>query len=313
MHENRPELAAFCAPAAAYCGPRRTIIGSLLVVLLPALLIAALAAGLYYALIPWRESQQIGSGYSLLFQATSFGTEVARGQTPRSVVILLGLVLIIVPSLWFVLRKLHHRPLRSLFGASGRLNWRHFWVGLGVVLAASLLRPSLYLGETPSLALPTLSWMSWMLIAVPVLLAQCTTEELFFRGYLQQQLAARFASHWAWLVLPSVLFGLLHYNAAAPSLFNWLNMGALAMMGAMAADVTARTGNLGAAIGLHFGNNLYLLMLHAKFSAMNGLALTQSTPPQTMAALVFSPIEHLIPLVIAYSIYRKRIAPKADG
>lgn len=310
MHENLPQLAAYCAPASAYCGPRRTLAGSILTVMLPVLVIGAVLAGFYWVLIPWREAQQIGSGYVLAFRATSLATEALQGRSPRGVLMLLALVLVTVPSLWFVLNKLHHRPLRSVFGPSLRLNWRHVGIGTAVVLAAALLRPSLYIDGLPSLATPPATWLIWLPIALPILFAQCLTEEMFFRGYLQQQLAARFASRWAWLVLPSALFGLIHYNSGAPVFLNWMNIAALGIMGALAADVTARTGNLGAAVGLHFGNNLYLVLLHAQYNNMNGLALLESPPPSTVGGLVLGPIEHVLPLFILYMVYRNLTAAR---
>jgi membrane protease YdiL (CAAX protease family) len=313
MHENLPQLAAYCAPASAYCGPRRTLAGSLLTVLLPALVIGALSAGFYLVLIPWLEGRQMGSGYVLLFRATSLVTEAMQGQSPRGVLMVLTVVLVTLPSLWLVLNKLHHRPLRSVFGPSLRLNWRDVAIGAVVVLGAALLRPSLYTDGLPSLTIPPATWLIWLPIALPILFAQCLTEEMFFRGYLQQQLAARFASRWAWLVLPSVLFSLIHYNSGAPALLNWMNIAALAIMGAMAADVTARTGNLGAAVGLHFGNNLYLVLLHTQYNTMNGLALMQSPPPSTLGGLILAPIEHVLPLLFAYMIYRNLTAPRAHA
>ncbi|MEX0968820.1 MAG: CPBP family intramembrane glutamic endopeptidase [Paracoccaceae bacterium] len=309
MHTHKPPFDAYCAPAAAYCGPRRTIAGGLAVVLLPALVVLALAAGFFYLLIPYYEAQQMGSGYVMLVRATSLGTEISRGQTPRAVLFVVGLVLIVLPSLWLVLRRLHHRPLRSLFGAGLRLNWRHMALGFGVVALASLLRPGLYLGAFPQLAMPAIDWAALMLIALPLIFAQALTEELFFRGYLQQQLAARFASPLVWLLIPALLYGLIHYRTGTDPLPLWLNIGLMAALGAMAADVTARTGNLGAAIGLHFGNSLYILAIHATGSSATGLALLQS--PAGAQAEIAPVLHHLLPLVLAYLLFRVVMARRA--
>ncbi len=83
---------------------------------------------------------------------------------------------------------------------------------------------------------------------------------MLFRGYLTQALAARFRSPLAWALLPSIAFGALHWDGALGR-DAWLGVAAATAVGLAFADVTARTGNLSAAIGLHFANNLAALLL----------------------------------------------------
>ena len=62
------------------------------------------------------------------------------------------------------------------------------------------------------------------------------------------------------MVLPSVMFGALHFwngNGAAEGVLWAIWATAL---GIACADLTARTGNLGAAIGLHMANNVFALL-----------------------------------------------------
>jgi len=111
---------------------------------------------------------------------------------------------------------------------------------------------------------------------VPALVAlaiQTGAEELVFRGYLQQQLAARFASPVVWALLPSVGFGMLHYDPATLGANAWLVVGATGLFGLIAADLTARSGTLGMAWGLHFANNFVALALIAPLGDLSGLAL----------------------------------------
>ncbi len=56
-------------------------------------------------------------------------------------------------------------------------------------------------------------------------LIQTGAEELVFRGYLQQQLAARFASPLIWMVLPALIFGAVHYDPATAGPNVWLDGG----------------------------------------------------------------------------------------
>ncbi len=106
-------------------------------------------------------------------------------------------------------------------------------------------------------------WLALIPLTLAVLLIQVGTEEIFFRGYLQQQLACISSSRWVWMVLPSAMFGGLHYwngNGAAEGII-WAIWAT--SLGIACADLTARTGNLGAAIGLHLANNAFALLIVA--------------------------------------------------
>jgi len=95
---------------------------------------------------------------------------------------------------------------------------------------------------------------------------------VLFRGYLQQQLAARWNAPLIWMAVPSVLFGLAHYDADAGS-NAWLVVLWAIMFGLMMADLTARAGSLGPAIALHFVNNLMAMLLIGLPESLSGLAL----------------------------------------
>lgn len=188
-----------------------------------------------------------------------------------------------------LLRLLHRRGLWSLIGdpqaAWGDL-WRVAWAVVLVLVAIELLPPWQGL-TTDTLLRPLPSWAAWVPVALLALLVQVSAEELFFRGYLQQQLACLSPARWVWMGLPSVLFGLVHY---------WNGFGAAdgviwaiwaALLGLACADLTARTGNLGAAIGLHLANNLLaVLLVGVQGWPGSGLALFvyPYADPDTLAA-----------------------------
>ncbi|WP_375688476.1 lysostaphin resistance A-like protein [Pseudooceanicola sp. LIPI14-2-Ac024] len=225
----------------------------------------------------------IGAVYTLLLLglvALEFGTGVSimagsgLGTTPAAAFALLMSFLCLYPGLWLALRWLHGRGLRSLVGP-----WRDVLRDGGraalaavIVYAIGLLIPGPETAE-PVANLPPARWLVWLVPGLIGLAIQIAAEELLFRGYLQQQLAARFASPLVWLVLPAVGFGLLHYSAAmaGPNAI-WLTLPAIAF-GLLAADLTARCGNLGPALALHFLNNFAAIMILAPGEAMSGLAL----------------------------------------
>ncbi len=202
---------------------------------------------------------------------------------------------------------LHRRGYSSLFGPDYRLNRTHFLNGLLAMLALAaglyalmavehLVLPE---GISPEVARlrPTGEWLIGLAPALLLIFLQVSAEEVAFRGYLLQQLRARFRSPLVWAVLPALVFGALHFD---PHTYGYVNASAYvanaATMGTLAAFVTMRTGNLGAAIGLHFGNNaaITLFGLEGELSGFSlyGVAMdpasgyaTYSIVAQTLAAV----------------------------
>jgi len=132
-------------------------------------------------------------------------------------------------------------------------------------------------------------WLSFLPLSLVIILGQTGAEELFFRGYLQQQLAARFNTPLVWMWLPSILFGLAHYDPSNGPLVSWLIVAATGLFGLLAADLTARTGSIGAAWGFHFANNVAAILVLSMDGALSGLAL-YTAPIGPEDAEVFAPL-----------------------
>lgn len=170
-------------------------------------------------------------------------------------------------------RLLHGRGPATLVGPGG-LRPRAFGIGMLVVVLAGM--PSLgiaMLAAPPSLQTPLSVWLRMLPLALPLVLLQSATEELAFRGYLMQSLAARFRTPLVWFVLPALLFGFLHWNPADFGPNAWLAVVSATASGFLLADVTRKTGNLSAAIGLHFANNTMAILLFSMPLQISGLSL----------------------------------------
>jgi membrane protease YdiL (CAAX protease family) len=158
---------------------------------------------------------------------------------------------------------LHGRGFWSLIGPV-RAAWRDLivvTVAVALVLLVQEVLPPWYDLSIANMR-PLPRWVLLIPVTVIVLLIQTGTEELMFRGYLQQQLACLSPRRWVWMGIPSVMFGTLHYwngqGAAQGALWAFWAM----MLGMACADLTARSGNLGAAVGLHLANNAFALLLY---------------------------------------------------
>lgn len=200
--------------------------------------------------------------------------ELANGSTPRAVLINLFLFALLIVALSAALRALHNRSLLSVIGPLPLAIRQFRQVGLAVLAlyAVVSLLPS---GETmtPTSNLAPGTWLMLLPLALLALLIQTGAEELVFRGYLQSQLAARFPHPLVWLLVPSILFALLHFDPSMHGDNTWLVIGWAALFGLAAADLTARAGTLGPAIALHLINNLSALVLVAPEGNFDGLAL----------------------------------------
>lgn len=175
-----------------------------------------------------------------------------------------------------LLRLLHGRGFWSLIGPAQAAKRDLIRVGAAVglwLLALEFLPPWINpadLAEVRDFGV----WAALVPLALVAVLIQVGTEEMIFRGYLQQQCACISESPWAWMILPSVMFGGLHFwngNGAAEGTI-WAFWATA--LGIACADLTARTGNLGAAIGLHMANNVFaLLVVGVQGWPSSGLAL----------------------------------------
>lgn len=183
---------------------------------------------------------------------------------------------LVLAALFAVVRLWHGRALGTIFGPGTTRDFARVVVPLLGVSAGIF---ALSMGDEALIpGLDAAVWLRLLPFACLALLIQVTAEEAVFRGYLLQQLGARFRARWAWLVLPSVIFGALHYDPATYGAYALPIVALTTLYGLALADLTARTGNLGPAIALHFANNfsaLLLMSLQEPDPVLSGLALYQ--------------------------------------
>lgn len=195
------------------------------------------------------------------------------GSTPLAVRWNLALFGVYIALLWGVLKVLHRLPLITLVGplALALRDGIKTAVSLvplfAVVIAPALWDPDVY--QQMDLAV----WLSILPLTLPLLFVQIGAEELMFRGYLQRHLAALRAHPVFWMVLPSVLFGLVHYDGTQPAYSAWAYVTWATLLGLVCADITARHGTLGPALAIHFVNNFFAMCVLAADDWLFGASL----------------------------------------
>ena len=239
---------------------------------------------------------------ALAVMATALGPDTLRrvldettffGDTALGTLLSLASFAVFAAGLALALQSLHGRPFASLIGPPGRAAHDFLRVAGWIVAlqaALMLLLPQDYTLERNEGLFAGL-WLALLPVSFAALMLQAGTEELVFRGYLQQQLAARFgAGLWpVWMAVPAALFGVAHWAPGATGANAGLYMAWAFAFGIAAADLTARTGTIGAALGLHVANNGFAVLVTALAGPGSGLALwhvpLEASSPELAALL----------------------------
>lgn len=222
------------------------------------------------ALVPWA-SGETGTAFRTLAVHLSF--------------------LSIAAAIFVVVRQLQTRNPMELFGPWGEALRDFVRVSRNLLIFLviyTLIPGSDWSGVTQAMSLPL--WLLALPVACVAVLIQTGTEELLYRGYLMQSLGGQRDNALLWMGLPAALFGLSHYSSALPFETTLQHVIWTTAFGLAAADLTARTGNLGAAIGFHFCFNLPLVVLYAipgEVSGFSLLAIPESLArePRTVVSL----------------------------
>ncbi len=268
MFERTPHFEAFIAPAKRYPAFWRLLVG-----FVTAISVYMGATALGFALLAFILAPEDVDALML---------SIDSADDPFTMFILLasffGMALGAVTAAFW-----HWRGFLSLTGPLGAFG-RRFIDTLAIavpVFVISGLIITLVTDFELTSQTPLSTWLGYLALGLPLLFVQVSAEELIFRGYLTQQLAARFQSIAIWGVIPSILFGFAHFSLDFDPVTAGLIVLATGFFGFVATDLTRLTGNLGAATAFHFTNNFFALFLVAIPGELSGLALYLT--PFTMA------------------------------
>ena len=199
--------------------------------------------------------------------------QVPGPSSPSQMFVMLGGFGLLTAAVSFTVWSLHHHSPLLLIGDFARARAQFLRTMIRLFALATVVAVITSNSSTVVQNLPLSQWLGLLPLSLAFLLIQVSAEELVFRGYLQSQLAALGLHRIVWIVIPSVIFGLLHYDpavmgAAAP----WMVL-STTLFGVIAADLTARSGTLGPAIAFHFVWNFYSIIFCGFSDYLGGLAL----------------------------------------
>ncbi len=164
---------------------------------------------------------------------------------------------------WLV-RPFHKRTLTETI--NGRSHLRKGRIGMGMLVWGGLMAITLIYGlitspENYQFQFHSGRFLLLLLITLLVLPFQSTFEEIFFRGYLSQGVAAATRSRWWTLIIISMAFGMMHaLNPEVQEFGFWISMSNYILMGIVLGAVSILDDGIELAIGIHFINNAFIAL-----------------------------------------------------
>ena len=224
--------------------------------------------------------------YAVIFYGWSIFVQSSFLNNPKITIILLfGSFITWHLALLIIVKLLHKRSYVSLIGAKKKLNLKQFLLAIFVTISISLVSLIIIPFESilfsqnylPRIEMSYIKdWLPWVLPALFVIFIQVSAEEVLFRGYLLQQLRARFCSYWIWAIIPSFLFGIAHYDFSTFENNTFIYMLNAFVFGVLASILTVQSNNISYALGMHFINNIIGVLFFGLGDTLSDLSLVKS-------------------------------------
>ncbi len=179
----------------------------------------------------------------------------------------LGLVLMVFPFIVMLfisillIKAFHKRSLKEVINGGGSFRWNRLGKGffIWVVLSAILLLVSLLFDrENYELNFQLTKFIPLVIISLLLIPFQAGTEEFFFRGYLAQGVGTWTKNRWLVVLIPSILFALMHgMNPEIKEFGFWTMMPAYVLFGLVFGVISVLDDGIELAIGIHSANNIF--------------------------------------------------------
>jgi membrane protease YdiL (CAAX protease family) len=129
----------------------------------------------------------------------------------------------------------------------------------GILMAAYLLIDNHINPDNYILQFDLFKFIPLLLISLIFIPFQTTFEELLFRGYLAQGIAGWTKSRYLAILIPALIFGLLHaFNPEVKEFGFWHTMPQYIFFGLIFGLITILDDGIELAIGIHAANNVFL-------------------------------------------------------
>ena len=218
--------------------------------------------------------------------------------------LVLGLF-VLIGLIWLFHNK---RSYKKTINGTKRVRWNR--VAMGAACWASLmlayyavdyaLNPSNYVFQ-----FNLSSFIPLVIISLLLIPLQTSFEELSFRGYFAQGMAALTKNRWAALIVPSVIFGLIHITNPEVKEFGfWIAMPQYILFGMVFGLVSILDDGIELAMGVHAANNVFLsLFITHSSSALQTSAVFSVNEIDPVKELVVLSIMAVVLVLFFYKKY----------
>lgn len=167
--------------------------------------------------------------------------------------------IILLIFLLFAVRKLHKRPILSLFTIRPEIDFKRIFFSFSVW--------SMFLFISLFISMKSGAELKWnfnpntfgMLVGISffIIPLQTSFEELFFRGYLIQSFGRRFNTPLFPMLLSGVIFGLMHFSNPEVNVLGTGILGYYILTGIFTSLMAVMDEGLELGIGFHAANNIF--------------------------------------------------------
>lgn len=177
-----------------------------------------------------------------------------------------------------ILKPFHKRNVKEVINGTQKIRWNRFFYSAAVWAVISglmLLADYSMNAEHYELNLNWSLFIPLIIISLLIIPFQTTFEELIFRGYLAQGVARWTRNRWLVVILPAIVFGLLHMlNPEVKEYGFWIAMPQYIIFGLVFGFMAVLDDGIETAMGAHAANNIFIsIFVTAKASVLQTPAL----------------------------------------
>ncbi len=242
--------------------------------------------------------------------ADSFGMmDLSQYGIDQNLMLILMLIPFVISLVFFALliKPLNKQSFKEVINGTDRIRWRKFFYAffVWIVIMAIYLIVDISLNpDNFSLNFSLWRFIPLVFISIILIPIQTSFEEVMFRGYLSQGVAAWTKNRLMVVLIPAFLFGMMHvFNPEIKEYGFWITMPQYIIFGVVFGLVIVLDDGIETAMGAHAANNIFLsIFVTFKASALQTPALfvqKELDPVKDLITLI------LISLLFIFILYRK--------
>jgi len=223
-----------------------------------------------------------------------------------------------------LIKALHKRSFSETVNGTKKVRWNRILTGFCIWLLLMFVYLVIYYIVNPEnfvVQFNIQTFIPLVFIAFIFIPLQITFEELLFRGYLAQGIGAWTKNRWLVVLIPSVLFGLMHSANPEVSTFGfWETMPQYILFGLIFGFASVFDDGIELAIGVHAANNIFscLFVTFDVASLKTPAILHQQTVNPQIETIVLLVVGLISLFIFAkkykwkFSVMNKKIEPDTD-